>query len=250
MLATRIHKEIPEITETALSSLIGLKKLNLEDFDLIISTVSLPLDSSDYIQVGPLLADHEAEKIRERLKRTSKSKKMTKHPSYAEALSEVNLLEKIEVFEDHFSNHGSHRDVLFSAAEVLKEQGLITDSETLTSELLKREELGGLGIPGSSIALYHCRDACNVKPVFVLFNLEHPYTVPGMDNRDIEMKTFALLLAPEDFSYTGLEVLSLISATLIETEDNLQLFQSGNGTKIAAILNETFHKWLAQKFIK
>ncbi|WHZ58034.1 BglG family transcription antiterminator [Metabacillus hrfriensis] len=265
MLATRIHKEIPEITETALSSLIGLKKLNLENFDLIISTVSLPLDSSDYIQVGPLLADHEAEKIREQLKSTSKSKKMTRHPSYAEALGEVNLLEKIEVFEEaaktvkellrhfrvyHFSNHGNHRDVLFSAAEVLKEQGLIRDSETLTSELLKREELGGLGIPDSSIALYHCRDTCNIKPVFVLFNLEHPYTVPGMDNREIEMKTLALLLAPEDFSHTGLEVLSLISATLIETEDNLQLFQSGNGTKMTAVLNETFHKWLTQKFIK
>lgn len=265
MLATRIHKEIPEITETTLSSLIGLKKLKIEEFDLIISTVSLPLDSTEYIQVGPLLADHEAEKIRNLLKRMTKSKKMTKHPSYAEALGEVNLLEKIEVFDKaaktvkellqhfrvyHFYNQENHRDVLLSAAEVLKEQGLITDSETLTRELLKREELGGLGIPDSSIALYHCRDACNVKPVFVIFNLEHPYKVPSMDNKEIEMKTLALLLAPEDFSHTGLEILSLISATLIETEENLQLFQSGDGAKMTAVLNETFHKWLSQKFTK
>lgn len=265
MLATRIHKEIPEITETTLSSLIGLKKLKIKEFDLIISTVSLPLDSTEYIQVGPLLADHDAEKIRNRLKRTAKSKKMTKHPSYAEALGEVNLLEKLEVFDEaaktvkeilqhfrvyHFSNQEKHRDVLFSAAEVLKEQGLITDSQTLTRELLKREELGGLGIPDSSIALYHCRDECNVKPVFVIFNLEHPYNVPGMDNKVIEMKTLALLLAPEDFPHTGLEILSLISATLIETEENLRIFQSGDGTRMTAVLNDTFHKWLSQKFTK
>ncbi|MBD1383024.1 BglG family transcription antiterminator [Metabacillus arenae] len=267
MLASRIHKEIPEITKTKLSSLMDLEKEELASFDLVISTIGLSLTDIPYIQVSPLLPDSDAEKIRESIKDIFpvQGNNDLKHPNYFEALEEADLLGKIDEFFIYgqlikgimerfrvydFENKKDHVETLHAATEVLEKQKLIQSSEALTEELLKREKLGGLGIPHTAMALYHCRHDSVKDPTFVIFQLKHPYIVGDMGQGEIRMRTLLLLLAPKDVHPLGLKLLSLISSTLIEDEESLQVFQSGNGTWMVKKLNEMFYRWINEQIKK
>ena len=69
MLASRLEREIPEIYVRKIVSLIGLGKEDLNEYDLILSTVPLYLDSSDYLKVSPLLNPQELEMVKEKIRR-------------------------------------------------------------------------------------------------------------------------------------------------------------------------------------
>ncbi len=68
MLASRLEREIPEIYVRKIVSLIGLGKEDLNEYDLILSTVPLYLDSSDYLKVSPLLNPQELEMVKEKIR--------------------------------------------------------------------------------------------------------------------------------------------------------------------------------------
>lgn len=64
LLAVRIHKELPQIELIGHLSWYEAVRLPADDYDLIISTVNLPLASDRYIKISPLLTEDEATKLR------------------------------------------------------------------------------------------------------------------------------------------------------------------------------------------
>ena len=69
MLASRLEREIPEIYVRKIVSLIGLGKEDLNEYDLILSTVPLYLNSNEYLKVSPLLNPQELELVKEKIRR-------------------------------------------------------------------------------------------------------------------------------------------------------------------------------------
>lgn len=69
MLASRLEREIPEIYVRKIVSLIGLGKEDLNDYDLILSTIPLYLDSEAYLKVSPLLNQQELALVKEKIRR-------------------------------------------------------------------------------------------------------------------------------------------------------------------------------------
>lgn len=63
MLASRVEREIPEITVKKVTSIIEMEHLDLTQFDLILSTVPLEIKGHDLLRVSPLLSTVEKELI-------------------------------------------------------------------------------------------------------------------------------------------------------------------------------------------
>lgn len=67
MLANRLIREIPEIEIKKIVSFLKLTQEDLEQYDVIFSTVSLPLDVQDYVMVSPLLNKKELAEVKKLL---------------------------------------------------------------------------------------------------------------------------------------------------------------------------------------
>lgn len=65
-----------------------------------------------------------------------------------------------------------------------------------------------------------------------------------MDGSDVEVDTLLVLLSPESLSTAGLEVLSLISTLVIQNEQSIQLFETGDESQIHSFLVEAFEAFI------
>ncbi|PFH85648.1 PRD domain-containing protein [Bacillus sp. AFS088145] len=271
MLASRIKKEIKEITEIEVSSLANLRNIQIEQYDIILSTVEMPGFSKKYITVNPLLPKKEAEQIRDEIRRNSltteatllrklQNKKFQKQikietpglikqnleviHQYSETV--LHILNTFETISLPFIPTSSI--LLLEVCKQANVRGLIGDYFEVTNQLSEREMMGGLGIPGTSIALYHCRSEYVMQPVFLSFLLHEPIVVKAMDHSSIKINTLLLLLAPVDLQTGQLEVLSTISSTIIEDEESTRIFTSNNYTDIYNKLSYALYENLQKRF--
>ncbi|MFF2877226.1 BglG family transcription antiterminator [Gottfriedia sp. NPDC057991] len=271
MLASRIKKEIKEITDIEVSSLANLRNIQIEQYDIILSTVEMPGFSKKYITVNPLLPKKEAEQIRDEIKRNSltteatllrklQSKKFQKQikletpelikqdfevvHQYSETV--LHILNTFETISLPFIPTSSI--LLLEVCKQANVRGLIGDYFEVTNQLTEREKKGGLGIPGTSIALYHCRSEYVMQPVFLSFLLHEPMVVKAMDHSSIKINTLLLLLAPVEMQTGQLEALSTISSTIIEDEESTRIFASNNYTDIYNKLSYALYENLQKRF--
>ncbi|PEL08093.1 BglG family transcription antiterminator [Bacillus sp. AFS017336] len=271
MLASRIKKEIKEITEIEVSSLANLKNIHFENYDIILSTVDMPGFSQKYFTVNPLLTKEEAEQIREEIKRNSLTTEATllrklhsktvqkeitlETPESIKQNMEIvhqfteTVLHILDTFETISLSFIPTSSILL--LEVCKQanlRGLIGDYFEVSNQLLEREKKGGLGIPGTNVALYHCRSEYVVKPVFLSFQLHEPMVVKAMDQSTVKIEAALLLLAPVDIQLGQLEVLSTISSTIIEDEESMKIFASNNYTDVYKKLSYALYENLQKRF--
>ncbi|ODG90628.1 MULTISPECIES: BglG family transcription antiterminator [Bacillaceae] len=271
MLASRIKKEIKEITEIEVSSLANLRNIQIDQYDIILSTVEMPGFSKKYITVNPLLPKKEAEQIRDEIKRNSLTTEATllrklhnkKFKKQIKLKTPKLIKQNLEVIQQytetvlHILNTFETISLPFIPTssilllEVCKQanvRGLIGDYFEVTNQLTEREKKGGLGIPGTSIALYHCRSEYVMQPVFLSFLLHEPMVVKAMDHSSIKINTLLLLLAPVDMQTGQLEVLSTISSTIIDDEESTRIFTSNNYTDIYSKLSYALYDNLQKRF--
>lgn len=261
MLASRLLKEFPEIKTIRNSSLIELKNLDISQYDIIISTVDLPYDHIPYIFVNPLLDQNDILKVKayidERLPAIVKSKDVNSNKENDDL---INLINRFNKFGDtvkkvlHYfqviklKGSESHKQNIMEICHQLKEEKMIADENKIADKLLLREQKGGLGIPKSKIALFHLKDRNVSVPLFRIYELDKEDSVLGMDGETMLVKRILLLLAPEQLSHYGLEILSLISSSIIENEESLELFEQGNEKEVYNKLNSVFHHFMKEKF--
>ncbi|WP_129689789.1 BglG family transcription antiterminator [Gottfriedia acidiceleris] len=271
MLASRIKKEIKEITDIEVSSLANLRNIQIEQYDIILSTVEMPGFSKKYITVNPLLPKKEAEQIRDEIKRNSLTTEATLlRKFHSKKLQKQIKLETPELIKQNLEVVHQYTETVLHILntfetislpfiptssilllEVCKQanvRGLIGDYFEVTNQLTEREKKGGLGIPGTSIALYHCRSEYVMQPVFLSFLLNEPMVVKAMDHSSIKINTLLLLLAPVDMQTGQLEVLSTISSTIIEDEESTRIFTSNNYTDIYNKLSYALYENLQKRF--
>lgn len=106
---------------------------------------------------------------------------------------------------------------------------------------------GGLGIPGTSFALFHLKTEAAIVPVFKAVDLTAPYDIKGMDGSTVKMTRMLIMLAPADISPEGAELLSSISSSIIESDDSLAAYETGDADLLYRRLNILFHTFLQDK---
>lgn len=272
MLATRLKKEIPEIKVCQNVSLFELNQLDHENYDLIISTIRLHDFNGDYFIVNPILTEEEVDKIKQFIYQHHKSKLIeikgnfdVEEPSYYTELPKevvVENLQKVSIYSKAVSTllkgfifkMGEGRESIRTALQTLcmelRYMEQLSDAERVLHDLLVREELGGLGIPGTKLALFHAKSDAVLNPSFTIYKLNQPCPTTGMDQQSMEVESVLLLLAPTKAEKEVLEVLSHISASIIEDERSVARFESMDevaiGNHLAATLNHYFNEKLSE----
>lgn len=254
MLATRLQQEVPELTSVKNISLFELNKLELEG-DLIISTISLPDFDHDYIVVSPMLTKEDLTKVHAYIRRHHAIPVQLERTVFAKPVRSFGQIEKtvgsIQRYSEAMLNILNQLSIARSekngAEDVLREActrlSSIRSEETVVQALLEREQLGGIGIPDTKLAFFHTRHPDVLTPSFTMHRLSKPVILDGMDQQEMEADTMIVMLAPEANHAEGLEVLSFMSGMIIESDESIALFQSGQEEEIkewAASKLETF----------
>ncbi|WP_411747777.1 BglG family transcription antiterminator [Psychrobacillus psychrotolerans] len=262
LLASRLLREIQEISEVANISVFDLNKLatTITDRDLIVSTIYLQDFQREYIMVNPFLTTEEINQVQLYARR----KMLIQKPSPLAKESNPNadvLTEKIAKVHEYsgvmlnvltnfqltlLKNQTTVKQYMQQICENLESRQVITEKEIVVEALLEREKNGGIGIPGTKLALYHTRHENVQKPSFTIHKLDHVICIKGMDGSDVEVDTLLVLLSPKSFLTAGLEVLSLISTLIIQNEQNIHLFETGEEAQIHSFLAEEFEVFIKE----
>lgn len=272
MLASRIQKELPEINSVEVLSINDFQTAHFQSYDLVISTIRLPVAEVDYIMVSPLLSDRDIGYIESYLQNNVEKITSKKHylnpkdltgattageqPTIQTVLKEIKEVQgSMEAILTNFKVLNKpmavdHWEVLHEVVEQAQRDGLITNSFAVMHELKEREKKGGLGIPDTHMALFHCRENSIQELLFQIIHLDTPLTVKGMDGEDMQVKNLLLMLAPEKLTGREQEVLSLISTSLIESDQSRMIFSSSNEKVIRQKLENIFMDYLQNNLIK
>ncbi|WP_417898659.1 BglG family transcription antiterminator [Bacillus haimaensis] len=267
MLATRLQKEIPDIKICKNVSLFDMQQTDYENYDLIISTIRLPEIEKEYLIVNPMLTEKEVEKIKQFIHQQTKKKlleigdyqkiaqelqelprelvaeNMNKLSRYAETISTV--LAGFTVLKNDQAL--SIKDALSETCHHLEIKGALLSADEVLSDLLEREKLGGLGIPDTKLALFHAKSGAVKDPAFSVYALHQPLATKGMDQSEMEVESLLVLLSPESIQHESLEVLSQISAIIIENEQSISRFESQDEQQMGKFLAAKLHQFFQEK---
>ncbi|MEK3889128.1 BglG family transcription antiterminator [Bacillus sp. FSL K6-3431] len=272
MLASRIKKEIIEIDTVEIKSIKEVRQNgNVKSYDVIISTVRLPFINMDYILVSPLLNEENILAIKSYLKNNignlTKNKQYIKPEqqgastsnqekgSLTKALKELGEIHNsIDAVMSNFHvyrlPHKGYEATMEEMVRLAEKDKLLTDVKGVIEALKERERKGGLGIPNTGLALFHCRHEKVTELIFQIGYLDKPCTVKGMDGNNMYMKSLLLMLAPEELSVREQEIVSLISTSLIESNEAMLIFSSADEEAIRTKLENTFLDYLHTNLIK
>lgn len=259
ILASRIKKELPAIGYAQNISMFDIEKISKSDYDIIISTVHLSINSQDYIIVSPLLTRDDVKKITMYLANLGDTKK-----DYQIVIPErkddlLAALRSYQSYMDHtiqiIENFGCQTidnqqmnitEILNLICKKVEQDNIISNVQSITHKLLEREKLGGLGISSIKLALFHSRNKEILKPALMLYFLKIPIVIKSMENKLINVDKILLLLAPENISKEGLEILSETSSLLIE-EEIITVLASKEPSQIRFFFLENLYRYVLKK---
>jgi mannitol operon transcriptional antiterminator len=273
MLASRIRKEIIGIDSIEIKSIKEIhQQSNLKSYDIIISTVNIPFINMEYILVSPLLTEENILTIRNFLRNnietiTEKRHYLKTSSSIAPStgLASVALTKVLQDLKDvqqsieavlknfrvyRMPHQRDHEQIIEEMVRVAEKDTLITTAKDVIESLKDRERKGGLGIPNTGMALFHSRNEKVQELIFQVSHLENPVLVMGMDGNTMYIKNLILLLAPEALSVKELEIVSLISTSLIENNEAIMIFSSSNEEMIRTRLETIFLDYLQTNIIR
>ncbi|WP_318249354.1 BglG family transcription antiterminator [Paenibacillus sp. alder61] len=247
LLATRLAKEMPQIQVLGNASWYDAARLQEENYDLLISTIDLPLPGDRYVRLSPLLTREDRERLLSHIQQWTLQKRrppetgellqkegaMARLGTLNATLSEIHsLLQGFGLYELNNEGAGLGEIVtealeLVNGAESASGGKLIADIPAVAERLLERERLATQMIPGTALALFHTRSPYIRARALSLFRLKSPLALDS----EGEAKVILLMLAPQELSKESLEVLSEISALLLNSQ-LVSLLESGTDAEI------------------
>ncbi|OME93405.1 transcriptional antiterminator [Paenibacillus amylolyticus] len=252
MLSSRLSKEIPEIRIMDSVSWYEAARIPTDQYDLVLSTVDLPMDEHQYYKVSPLLTAEESESLRHFIRTTTLQRQHNKpreievqttsrysDPDGMEAIlvEIVRIIGKFQVYPLDNQDVGFYKTV-YAMCNVLHGSGVLKEPEEVAKRLEAREAVGSQKIPGTRLALFHTRSEGIYRPSISLFQLTEPLLRTPDDPAGVTH--VLLMLGPRELSKESLEVLSEISALLLQ-EEMITLLEKG-------IRDELIH-YLSQELV-
>ncbi|TYP79630.1 BglG family transcription antiterminator [Paenibacillus methanolicus] len=252
MLAVRITKELPQIELIGRVSWFEAVRTPPSDYDLIISTVDLPIKPERYIKLSPLLTAEETERLRKFVHNLAASPAVARDETSlakpSAAPSELNAIARLAGLRDHaLEAHAlierfdaisltwplgtEFETILHAICGYAFDIGALTDTAPVVDGLLERERHGSQLIPDTELALVHTRSDAVRFPLLLLFRLDHPVALSG----GAGARQLLLMLAPIELSKSALAILSEISALLLLPE-TMALLEDGDTEQIRVFL--------------
>ncbi|MGB3681638.1 MAG: BglG family transcription antiterminator [Rubrobacteraceae bacterium] len=262
MLSSRLENAFPQIQTIKNSSLFEIEDLNLADFDLVVSTVSLPAPDGSYVQVQPFLPEDDLERIRDHLRNKSLEGRRTNraafesleifgggHEKFHQMAEATQVIAELvdDAFLTRHETGGSLSEAVRLMCASLDDKDLISEPESLERGLLSRMELGGIGIPETTLALFHARDGSVERPSFSVHEFDEPLELEGLDGALMQVRRSLLMVAPLSLSPVALEAISEISAAMVEQPKEREVFESGAEGRIVEVLEGIFGRYLHNK---
>lgn len=262
MLSSRLEMAFPQIQTIRNSSLFEIEDLNMDDFDLVVSTVPLPTPDDSYVQVQPFLPEDDVERIRDHLREKSLQERRTNRAAFEaleifgggqEKFHQMAEVTQViaELVDDAFlTRHetgGSLNEAVKLMCDALADEDLVSEPQSLEQSLLSRMELGGIGIPGTTLALFHARDGSVARPSFSVHEFDEPLELEGLDGVTMQVRRSLLMVAPLTLSPVALEAISEISAAMVEQPKEREVFEAGSEGRIVEVLEGIFGRYLHNK---
>lgn len=259
LLAVRITKKLPQIELMGHYSWYEAARLPSNQYDLIISTVDLPLDSGQYIKLSPLLTQEETDKLRSYIESTTLKKlapAAATEPSKHSPMDRLTLLQQysgsilrlLESFTVHdlaITEPQSQLETqLLPMISLIGKPDILVHSEKIAAMLLAREQQGSLVIPDTELALIHTRSEWIQEPLLVLYRYDEPLLLN--DNEAIKAKQVLMMLGPAKLDKSSLEVLSEISAMLLLPE-MIAMLENGDTASIKAFISQKLEQYIKTK---
>lgn len=248
MLEMRLRRYFPFIDQIHFFSLAELGKVNLEEtYDVVISTSLLAGYSGKYQLVSPLLLDDEVKQLKEEFKKIGRTKRKSKkklipqeanqatYEEIREFMDQVNTLLNL-FFITEVENEVTVESVVKSSVRQLP-QAIVNDYQKMERKLLKRLEQAPVGIPGTSMALFHAATSGIKQPIFCIIDLEKDITIMGMDRQVMPLQRVLLMMAPEELTPTESQLLGKISGSIIMNDLYREIFRSGNQEIVYQLLS-------------
>ena len=262
MLVSKLETAFPQIRQIRHASFFELERLDTGEFDLIVSTVSLSMSEETYVHVQPFLSEEEVEKIRNHLREKSLNadlaNRVVSESREASSGGQAGFYQMVEatqivgeLIEDVFLERHEATSSVPKAVHwmcgSLAGRGLVSEAGLLEAALLSRLELGGVGIPGTALALFHAREAAVVRPAFSVHEFDEPLEIEGMDGATMQVRRVLLMIAPIDISPVALEAVSEISVAMVEQREAREVFEEGSHDQVVAVLQSIFANFLQEK---
>ncbi len=228
LLHNKIHIQKLSIDE--------LQKCKNTEFDIVVSTLKLPIETIDYIQVHPMLTADDKKNIEKKIEEvysnpTSENTyvKDTNLLTYAQEINLVTseILSILKTFKIEYINcNSTFEEIVTHSANILCDSK--TDASIIQRNLLKRESLGSQVIPEFGLVFLHSKIQTldNVK-VLILRPKEKEFT-----NNKIQGVNFILVvLIPENDPRTSLAI-SSVSYELFNDKDFLETLKTDTEEKV------------------
>src|SRR5699024_9385339 len=265
MLATKLQKQIPEIRQVENKSLFDLEQTDLEAYDLIVSTIPLKGIEQDYIIATPMLEQTAVQKIEKTVRRKKISQPVLKNKEQRQVqlnrtpaqtdhiIARLRAKQQysqaiLSVLDSFYVEHIKHKqtveEIMLHACKTLQDKRVIGYGQAVFEQLLEREKMGGLAIPGSTIALYHTRSRDVNSISYTIYALSNPVKVQGREEEMKDVKHILVMLAPQETEPESLEILSCLSGLIIQNEASIELFQSANEADIKSFLTEQLNQYM------
>lgn len=256
ILETRIRRYIPEIHDVTTSSISKLHELELGNFDLILSTTFLQGFEHDYKVVTPLLMEDEIIGIREKVKTLIPPDQAVFEPLKGKSRGDIpsrgdqDFMEYYQLFQTakfvltNFEVSKMEEESSIQAyleAICRRLQGtILADPMVVQKQLLERMHLAPIGLPQTGIGFFHCLSEEVKNPFFGIYDLAKSVPILDINKDSMELKRVLLMLAPEDIDSSTKEILGAISASMVESNLNLEIFNLGTKENIEKLLNNLF----------
>lgn len=252
LLATRLSREMPQIEVLRNVSWYEAARLPEEDYDLIISTINLPLPEDRYIRLSPLLSQEDMERLLAHIQSiTLRERPASRQVDFQEDGALHRLMKLGNMFNEILAllkgfrlyeldnTDWSLEEILGEALELMNasgapdEPGITADVPAVVQRLTDRERIATQMIPGTSLALFHTRSRFIQGRAISLFRLNQPLLL----GQGEPVQVILLMLANRELSRESLEVLSEISSLLLKAEV-VELLEIGSEGQIRNELAE------------
>jgi mannitol operon transcriptional antiterminator len=244
ILCGKLKSKFPEIDEVDACSLREMDEKIKEDYDIVLSTVDVSKKSaSNILFISPFLPSKDIEHVGLLIKNKigeggglKKSRTVGFYTDNNDAEADFDAADKM--FQNFKLKTVATDDIRSTIREIILElsnTGVIGEPERVENQILKREAKGSVVIPGSHVALVHIRTEEIDAPFVGVFRLEHYIQMKSAGFSVENVDTILVMLARKNEKDFILEMLGKISASLVESDQVINVLRLGD---IADIRNE------------
>lgn len=250
ILESRLKRYLPEINSVTVIQLSRLQLVDFSKYQLILSTIYLSGMDRDYRVISPLLTDKEIAAIRQDIHASiqvddnSKSQ-ITQHTNLSfDQLYDYLADAKYILDQLDLTQIEAEATVELTLKAIIKEldSDIIADAAKVSRKVNERYLKAPIGIPKSSVALFHSSNHWVKQPYFSIYELDKSFALVGMDGQEIQLKRMLLMIAPEKMTVYQQQLLGLISSSIIESDINTVIYENGTLEEIRELISSLFVK--------